>query len=192
MSLQCHVCLFGLPFDCLKLQLCKAGCKNDGIQKLREERIICTPHRLTLPEQLSLLLFSNLAEHILVKLRVQLLSNDVEQNLSETQVKQIRSDVRLLMTAAGQSISALDEKEDTLTWLGLFSVATDLSKCSSPGRANPKDLGLLRDKAYAQPVQKALSVVKTEPNSNKLPTDGMSTESTTNANTTSTSGIMSL
>jgi hypothetical protein len=61
---------------------CKAGCKNERIERLGEERILCT-HGLTLPEQLGLLVCSDLAEHVLIELRVPLLSEDIERNLSK-------------------------------------------------------------------------------------------------------------
>lgn len=120
---------------------CKCGAEN-------EQRILDV-HPLSLLYELVLLLFEGLAQHVLVELRQRLQSD--EPLLLDSTEGVFYDDLRAICSVAG-STSVTNPKATVGDLLHGYTVGTDQSK-RIKGRANAKDLGLIRQKKYRQPVK---------------------------------------
>ena len=140
---------------------CKAGCQNHGPSNLGKHRTICT-HSMTEPVQLSQLMYKGMAMQVLVDFRRRVRREGVDSLEDASRQKQLRVDIILLIKATGQCPPALGADATILELLEDYAESTGRAKMS-PGEPNPRDLGLLRDKAkYCRPEAKAEKAMKNE------------------------------
>jgi hypothetical protein len=108
---------------------CKAGCSNIlssliHFFEIGQGRILCS-HRFLVPVVLSLVLYKNLASHILSELWLHSTQEDVEDLLSSNQLTMIQQGITFLLRATGRTESAMDKSKSILQTLHMFSVGTD-------------------------------------------------------------------
>jgi hypothetical protein len=114
---------------------CKAGCKNQSSSDLGQHRIICT-HSITVPVQLSLLMFRGMAELVPVYFHRHMRRENVD-DLDEHHQRQVRNDILLLIKATGMRPPLLDANATILDLLMNYAETTGRAKIS-PGEANPR------------------------------------------------------
>lgn len=145
---------------------CKAGCKNQGLQKLGADRILCV-HGLVPLVQLSQLLFESLAQDLLFELRLRFLSDEdafsrESLDLKQHELEEFQNAVERLIFAATNEVVSLCPSESFSQWLATFSTGTDSAK-KARGEPLPQSLGLLRHKCkYERPEKCAERKLKKE------------------------------
>jgi hypothetical protein len=136
---------------------CRAGCKNESLDRLGASRVACT-HAVARLVEGSQLLFRQegaMSHHLLINLRSRLRKEGAVDTLRAEVTRQLKDDIISLIKATGQRPPMLASSTSLLELLDEFAASTDKPR-PSPGEPKTRDLGLLREKAiYISPALQA-------------------------------------